>query len=98
VALKALLFVVAIVIGAIWLLGQGSRPAQSATDSCLTDVDKLARAYAADRPQGGSHTQIENGITLARKFCQEGKFADAQRNLNTSGMICVLNNGCAKPR
>jgi len=95
-AVKALLVVVALVVGGIWLLGHGSGSAQSATASCLADVNKLARAYVDDRPQGGSHSQIENGITMARKFCEEGKFAEAQRGLNTSGMICRLNNGCAK--
>ena len=96
--LKALMFVIAIGIGAVWLLADGSRPAQSADASCLAEVDKLAQAYADYRPQGGSHQQIEIGISCGRKYCEEGKFADAQRCINTAGMICRLNNGCSKPR
>jgi len=92
--LRVLIIVVLIALGAIWLVTSRLHNGSSGNASCLADVDKLARSYGEHRPQGGSHDQIENGIARAREYCDQGKYADAQRLVNTSGMICRLNNGC----
>lgn len=89
--LRALVIASVLGIGAVyWLSLQGMNSA------CLAEVTRLDEAYKRSRPAGGSHAQIENGIAQARTDCVAGKREEATRLLNSSGMICRLNNGCAK--
>ncbi|HXP75851.1 MAG TPA: hypothetical protein VN823_17035 [Stellaceae bacterium] len=89
--LRTLLVASVFGMGAVYWLSQ-----QGMSSACFDEVTRLDEAYKKFRPAGGSHAQIENGIAQARKYCAAGKQEEATRLLNTSGMLCRLNNGCAK--
>jgi hypothetical protein len=75
------------------LLFQQHRTAQ--VNECFDFVANFESAYKADRPSSESGpSDLRNAVPLAQKQCQERRFADATKTVNTAGMICRLNNGC----
>jgi hypothetical protein len=66
--------------------------------SCLEEVAKLDASYKNGRAGAGVQERVEQGVPVARRYCEEGKFDEAARLVNAAGLACRLNNGCPVTR
>ena len=84
-------------IGAVMFAQYQASSAEKQMSACLEFVARFERAYAVDPPKSESGpSDLRNSAPLAKKECNEGRFKDATKTINTAGMICRLNNGCER--
>src|ERR1700752_3804806 len=96
---KLLIFVAIVGVGAVMFAQHQANSESTQMSACLEFVERFERAYVADRPQSESGpSDLRNTVPLAKKACDERRYADATKSINTAGMICRLNNGCAPKR
>lgn len=96
---KVLIFAVVIGVGGVMFAQYQANSESTQISACLGFVKRFERAYATDRPQSESGaSDLRNVVPLATKACNEKRFAEATKSINTAGMICRLNNGCEPKR